>query len=133
MVVAAGLGDLSALESLLTDRQPLQAEPGVLSACIGLTLDGTTTPAQALLVAAMAGELAVVAYLLSAGMDPNTRLNHGITALHEAAFRGQLAVVERLVESGARADIVESQHHSTAAGWAAYGGQDDMVAFLEDR
>ena len=132
-VVAAGLGDLAALESLLTGRRPLQAEPGVLNACIGPRLDRTNTPAQALLVAAMAGELAVVIYLLSAGVDPNTPLNHGITALHEAAFRGQLAVVERLVESGARTDIVESQHQATAVGWASYGGQDEVVTFLKGR
>ena len=131
-VVAAGLGEIHALQSLLADTRPPQADPGVLNSCIGASLDRTTTPAQALLVAAMAGELTVIDYLLSAGVDPNTPLNHGITALHEAAFGGRLAAVERLVEAGARTDIVERQYGATAAGWAAHAGQDEVVRFLEE-
>ena len=131
VAVAAGLGDLNALQSLLTDTRPPQADPGILNTCIGPRLDRTTTPAQALLVAAMAGELGVVTYLLSVGVDPNTPLNHGITALHEAAYGGHLAVVEHLVEAGARRDVVERQHGSTAVGWAAHGGREEVVRFLE--
>jgi len=129
-MVAAGLGQLSVLRSLLTDARPPEADPGVLNSCIGPTLDRTTTPAQALLVAAMAGESTVVDYLITAGVDPNTPLNHGITALHEAAFRGRRAVVERLVEAGARPDIVERQFGATPAGWAAHGGHEQVVRFL---
>ena len=129
-VVAAGLGQLAVLRSLLTDARPPEADPGVLNSCIGPRLDRTTTPAQALLVAAMAGESTVVDYLLAAGVDPNTPLNHGITALHEAAFRGRLAVVERLVEAGARTNVVERQHGATPAGWAAHAGHDEVVQLL---
>ena len=50
---------------------------------------------------------------------------------------GRLAVVERLVETGARTDVVERQFGATAAGWAAHGGQEhggqeEVVRFLEE-
>ena len=51
--------------------------------------------------------------------------------MHEAAFGGRLAVVERLVEAGARTDLVECQFGATAAGCAAHGGHEEVVRFLE--
>ena len=53
------------------------------------------------------------------------------TALHEAAWRGDLGMARLLVELGADPTIEDTEHHGTPAGWAFHGGQDDVLAYLE--
>jgi ankyrin repeat protein len=45
---------------------------------------------------------------------------HGYTALHAAAWSGNLAAVEILLQHGANPQIRESRYGSTPAGWAHY-------------
>jgi ankyrin repeat protein len=54
---------------------------------------------------------------------PNDRTN-GVTALHWAAFRGNVAAARVLLEHGADATRRESKHGSTPLGWAAFAGQE---------
>ena len=58
----------------------------------------TGTPLHA---AAAGSHAAIVAMLLEAGADPNTRQRHGFTPLHAAAANGDIADVEALLAAGA--------------------------------
>ena len=75
--------------------------------------------------------------MLTAGETPN-RLNpdgfHShATPLHHAAGQGNLALVQLLIEYGARTDIRDTLWHSTASGWAEHGDQREMVEYLDAR
>jgi ankyrin repeat protein len=48
----------------------------------------------------------VVRYLLEQGAEPNTRALCGATALHFAAEIGHIAIVESLLQHGARSAFV---------------------------
>jgi ankyrin repeat protein len=53
------------------------------------------------------------------------------TALHNAAVRGHRAMVEFLVEQGANVNVKDTKVHATAAGWAEYGGHQEIKNYLE--
>ncbi|QJR37672.1 ankyrin repeat domain-containing protein [Gemmatimonas groenlandica] len=55
---------------------------------------------EALTTACWLGELEVARYLLDLGVDPEAGTGTGMNALHWAANRGQLAVVELLLSRG---------------------------------
>ena len=70
--------------------------------------------------------VALVATLLDAGADPNARQNGGYTALHEAAYNGNIDMIRLLLDRGAEAklatadgklaiDIARSSEHAEAA------------------
>lgn len=72
--------------------------------------------------------------LLEAGEDPN-RYNPGgyhshSTPLHQAVWAGHLDVVRLLVERGARLDIEDAVYHATPIGWADYGNEVEIAAYL---
>lgn len=56
--------------------------------------------------------------------DPRTAVDetHGYTALHAAAFNGNMAAVRVLLHHGANAAARESRYWGTPAGWANYAG-----------
>lgn len=92
---------------------------------------------RAIALAAINNRVDVVALLLDAGVDPN-RLNpdgiHGHqTPLHGAALAGQLALVQLLVERGARMDIPDTLWQSTPLGWAEHAGQEAVMEFLRTK
>jgi hypothetical protein len=88
----------------------------------------------ALAVAAQFNRADIVRKLLDFGEDPN-RYNplgghsHG-TPLHHAAAGGYPAVVQLLVEHGARLDLKDVLWHATPAEWAAHEGKADVEAYL---
>jgi ankyrin repeat protein len=51
---------------------------------------------------------------------------HGFTALHAAAFNGNIEAVRVLLAHGANPADREDRYWGTAAGWAAYAGHDDV-------
>ena len=53
------------------------------------------------------------------------------TALHNAAVRGHRAMVEFLVAQGANVNVKDTKVHSTPAGWAEYGGHQEIKNYLE--
>ena len=57
---------------------------------------------------------------------------HAWTLLHHAAHRGQLAVVELLIERGFDVDAKERGDNTTALHWAAAAGHVDVVRRLLD-
>ncbi len=57
-------------------------------------------------------------------------LPHARTPMHEAAWAGDLALVQLLVELGARTEARDPAYHATPLGWAAHNQQPHVVAYL---
>lgn len=53
-----------------------------------------------------------------------------ITALHDAAWSGDLAMVQLLIELGADPRVREPAYNATPLGWAAHNHQHAVVAYL---
>ena len=62
----------------------------------------------------------LVEWLLTRGAHPNARSAAGSrhTALHSAAWNGDLRMVRRLLEAGADREARDAQYSATPAGWA---------------
>lgn len=73
----------------------------------------------------------VIEALIRAGADVNVRDDpktavdntSGYTALHAAAFHGNLGAVEVLLKHGADVTVREEKYRGTPAGWANYAGR----------
>jgi ankyrin repeat protein len=79
------------------------------------------------------GDRVIVRRLLRAGADPNLFGPHGHAALHAAAVYGKLPMLRLLLSHGARIDLQDREHQSTAVGWASYHGHERAAAFLKAR
>jgi ankyrin repeat protein len=89
---------------------------------------------NAFLYACMHNRMEVAKFLLARGADINAippGFDYSGTALHYAALRGHKAMVEFLLQNGANPNIKDSKVHSSPAGWAAYGGHEDLKEYLE--
>ncbi|MFZ5778864.1 MAG: ankyrin repeat domain-containing protein [Pseudomonadota bacterium] len=112
--IAAALGDNERLASLLRT-----ATPSDLQRSFGL--------------AVINGQTEAVRLALDAGADVDAFLpvhSHS-TALHQAALDENLALLDLLIERGARADIADTLWHSTPLGWAIHQGKARSQARLE--
>ncbi len=74
---------------------------------------------------------------LAAGVDPSTGAgadldarHHGRTLLHHAAWIGDVALVEALLEAGADPDVLDDEHGSTPLGWAGWAYAEETAALL---
>ena len=79
-------------------------------------------------------DLTAVDWLLTHGADPNARWAHWsaeVTPLHLAVMMGHATIIERLLRAGADPHVRDSEHDSTAIGWADYFKRPDLVALLE--
>jgi ankyrin repeat protein len=83
-----------------------------------------------LLIAALAGHPDVVALILEKGGDIEIRNRGGLTALHAAAYGGNLDVVELLVSKGASVNDTRNFYKMSPLHAAAEEGHADVVAFL---
>jgi ankyrin repeat protein len=106
---------------------------------------GYSAGAPLLAIAARAGSLDVMRYLISAGADVNARTPVGETPLMLAAFFSDAAeqatgrsgderhekAVRLLVTSGA--DLENLPNHYTPLSYAAYQGKQHMVTYLLER
>jgi ankyrin repeat protein len=79
--------------------------------------------------AAELGRPSAVRLLVGLGFDVDTGPR---TALHEAALRGDDAVVRTLLELGADPSIEDGEHHSTPQGWAEFAGHHATARILAD-
>ena len=62
-----------------------------------------------------------VRLMLDLGFPVDAReFNHGCTALHNAAWCGDLELVRLLIERGHPTDVRDPDHNSTPIGWAAH-------------
>lgn len=80
---------------------------------------------EAMSMAAWYGRDTAVAALLDGGVSTQVRNGEGATALHVAAYAGQLAVVHLLLQRGADVHDQDMQYHSTPLGWARHAWQVD--------
>ncbi len=113
------------------------AEPGLLErvraarpALVAEAADGGRTGALAL--------LAELGFAVDAQIDAATarRLRVGVdggTALHWAAWRGDLGLGRRLLELGASLDVRDASFGTTPLEWARHAAQDAMAEFLGRR
>jgi ankyrin repeat protein len=84
---------------------------------------------EAMVLAAELGRPDAVRLLARLGFDVNARGR--ITALHQAAYDGNVALARVLLELGADPTITDTSFSSTPEGWADHNHQDEMVAFLK--
>jgi len=100
----ARLGDRAALEKLI------DVDPAVARTF------------EVLMGAVDFGHLDLAQWLLSRGADPNARSTIGAhgTALHSAAWEGNMAMVKMLLAAGANPRARDEQYRSTPADWARY-------------
>lgn len=103
----------------------------------GARLDADPYRGTPLIWEAWCNRIEAVTWLLEQGADINRKatfggLSHGqgVTALHMAAQRGRLAVVQLLVERGADVTIRDDLYHADAAGSADYFGQIEVRDYL---
>jgi hypothetical protein len=78
--------------------------------------------AEALTTACWLGEVEVARYLLDLGVDPEAGTGTGMNALHWAANRGQLAVVELLLRRGVSTEAI-SMYGGTALDTALWSAE----------
>lgn len=62
--------------------------------------------------------------------DPNTRDADGATALHHAAWAGDLELIRRLLDAGADPTLRDTRFDATPRGWAEYAYQDEAAELL---
>lgn len=90
-----------------------------------------------LALAAQLGHAPLVHLLLDAGEDPDRFNPPGAhahaTPLHHAALGGHVAVVELLVERGARLDLADKLHSGTPLGWDRHAGRREVERLLVSR
>ena len=130
VALAAGLGRSDAVLAMVECGTPPTADPRGLAHFSGEQCSPEVAVQMALYYASISGESEVVSQLISCGVDVNARLDHGMTALHEAAWMGHESVVRILLDAGARADLRESQFGATAVGWAAHSGHSAIAKLL---
>jgi ankyrin repeat protein len=114
-VGACMAGDRTSVESML------QTDPSLLSEAI-------TRRPDLIARAVERGRPDAVRLMADIGFDVNARRRS--TALHEAAWRGDVAIARVLIELGADPTISDTEHHSTPRGWAEYGGHAEVAAYL---
>ena len=116
LIATAMSGDRAAVERLLA------ADPGLRERAI------ERCPDQ-LVRAAEQDSYEAVALLIELGFDVNARSR--TAPLHEAAMRGNLAVIRLLLDHGADPNIRDTGYDATPAGWAEHHGQREAQQLLE--
>jgi hypothetical protein len=62
--------------------------------------------------------------------DPNARDDQGATPLHDAAWAGDLELIQRLLDAGADPTITDARFGSTPLGWAEHAYQTEAADLL---
>src|SRR3954447_12669051 len=83
--------------------------------------------------AVRSGDAERVKALLASGCDPSERDQLGSTPLHDAAWNGDLAIIDLLLRSGANLEARHAETGSTPLHYAVITNHKDAVALLIDR
>ncbi len=136
---AAGIGDVAALDRFFVDGA-LRPTAGALDSPFGSSIpDHMSVKPQylidnALMFAAMNGQLETARRLLEHGAEINSitpGAHHGATALHCAAWKAPVAMVQFLVERGGDPKTPDSgDGGQSALDWATFYKRDDVVEYL---
>jgi len=106
---------------------------GLVAAILGAAFAaGAPAPESPVADAAMRGEVEQVRALLRDGADVNAAQGDGMTALHWAAERGDVALADMLLFAGANVEAVTRIGQYTPLHLAAKSGSGDLVARLLD-
>lgn len=73
--------------------------------------------------AARNDDLSAVRLMLSAGLPIDATTQHGATALHWAAFHGNLEMAELLLTRTPPLEVTDRDFQGTPLGWAVYGSE----------
>ncbi len=114
----AFVADLLAGDTAAAGRAPAEMLSAVLAAQPGLI-------ARAIDV----NRTAAVPLLASLGFDVNAKLD-GQTALHSAAWNGDIEAARLLLATGADPTVLDDRFNATPLGWAEHANNPDMIAFL---
>ena len=71
-------------------------------------------------------------FLMANGMDPNTKSWHGVSLLHDMAWKGRADRAKLLIDHGADINTIEDEYRSTPLGVAARFGNRELVEMLID-
>jgi hypothetical protein len=101
----------------------------LLSADSGLRAAAVARHPTLMLRAAGTGRPEAVELAVELGFAPDATVD-GATALHWAAWRGDLEVARRLVLGGADLERRDDRYHGTPEGWAGHAHRDELVDYL---
>jgi hypothetical protein len=128
VLAAAALGRLDLLRHFFDSKGNLKSRPRRR----GKVMTGRDAVGLALLFAYVRQQRDAVDFLLEKDGNWNmTGVNNG-TALHRAAWEGDLVMVERLVVRGADVSDRNNPFHSTPLGWAAHNKQTAVCQWLQE-
>lgn len=117
VIKAAGLGQLHTVEAMLPAASASERH-------------------SALALAVETEQVHVVRLLLETGEQPDRLNPDGFhahqTPLHSAALRGNMELVQLLLDYNAPTTTRDSLWRSTPLGWAEHGGHDEVAALLRD-
>ena len=109
VTAAAERGDWAAVEAAVAADPALRSAPVVVELAVKERWDA-------------------VRRLADLGFDVTA--SAGITALHYAAVHGQRDVADLLIKHGADPATKDTEFEQDAAGWAAYGGHEELAKHL---
>mmetsp|Transcript_64922 Transcript_64922/g.120832 ORF Transcript_64922/g.120832 Transcript_64922/m.120832 type:complete len:274 (-) Transcript_64922:214-1035(-) len=119
-----------------TSKQDVDAQPRPPSCSVGQKpaddTAGLGVSVPALVRDAEHGETAAVTSRLAAGEDPDSQDDFGLTALHSAARKGHLSIVEKLLDHGAQVNKTQYRGE-TALHYACKYGHTSVVRTLLGR
>lgn len=98
--------------------------------CLAWAAKAQETPAEKLWKACRMGDTATVRQLLDSGVSVNTNFGAGITPLAAASARGQVEVVQLLLDRGANPNARDDAFRITPLATAFFFGQPKVVPLL---
>ncbi len=153
--IASGLGRVDLIEGFFDSDGCLKPEAGKIDWPFGdpLTsnlakpiaeelqgkIDGWSDDSRdlinnAFVYACMHNRLEAATLLLHKGADIDSipsGFDYSGTGLHYAALRGHRPMVEFLLEHGANPDVKDPKVNNSPAGWADYGGHEELKEYLD--
>lgn len=153
--IAAGLGRVDLIERFFDSDGSLKPEAGEIhwpfedplssnlpkqvKQQLQATIEGWSHRSRdiinnAFVYACMHNRVDAANLLLQKGADINAippGFHYAGTGLHNAAAKGHRAMVEFLIEQDADSNAKDHERGSPPAGWAAYGGHEELSAYLE--
>ena len=128
----AGVSKDAVLRAVANDDVAALAQIVIAEGPAAVRLDGDPDELTALHIAAAAGQLAAVNYLLSptVGADPRAARINNFTPLHSAAMQGHAAVCEGLLQAGAGVNVQTVPQGYAPLHSAAFAGHLEAIQVL---
>jgi ankyrin repeat protein len=121
-------------QDLPTSNLPRPIKEQLQAKVDGWSDDSSNVINNAFVYACMHNHIEAARLLLAKGAAINAippGFDYSGTGLHYAAVNGHRAMVEFLIQQGAKANIKDTKVGGTPAGWAEYGGHQELKDYLE--